>query len=133
MHLNLDAKANAKENPKSVSQDIAILDNNLSMFAASIEATAQDGGGGILGDKKIRIINLGPVINHDKVDYAPTISADGKTLYYVSNKEGSIVNENGNLSHDFWVAKKDNRLDTVFQKLPESHFIPLMLINVRNA
>lgn len=116
LHLNLDAKANAKENPKSVSQDIAILDNNLSMFAASIEATAQDGGGGILGDKKIRIINLGPVINHDKVDYAPTISADGKTLYYVSNKEGSIVNENGNLSHDFWVAKKDNRLDTVFQK-----------------
>lgn len=113
LHIN----SYSKEKPKSAVQDIAVLDNKLSMYAASIEATAQDGGGGgILGDKKIRIINLGPVINHDKVDYAPTISADGKTLYYVSNKPGSVVDGDDKPTHDFWVAKKDNRLDTVFQK-----------------
>lgn len=99
------------------SENIAALDNTLSMYAATLGANAQDGGGGsILSDKKIRIINLGPVINHEKVDYAPTISADGKTLYYVSNKPGSILGGDGKPSHDFWVAKKANRLDTIFEK-----------------
>lgn len=64
--------------------------------------------------KRIKIINLGPIINHPGLDYAPTISADGKTLYYVSDKKGSMLKKNGDPSHDFWVAKKQNNLDTVF-------------------
>ncbi|MER3330185.1 MAG: hypothetical protein RIF34_11445, partial [Candidatus Kapaibacterium sp.] len=81
------------------------------------EATAQDDSeGGILANKEIRIINLGPIINHSGVDYAPTISADGKTLFYVSNKPGSIKTDDDDLSHDFWVAKKADRLDTVFNQ-----------------
>ena len=67
-------------------------------------------------DKKIRIINLGPIINWKGLDYAPTISADGRTLYYVSNRPGSILDESGDPSHDFWAAKKLDRLDTVFFK-----------------
>jgi len=50
------------------------------------------------------------------LDYAPTISADGRTLYYVSNRPGSILDESGDPSHDFWAAKKLDRLDTVFFK-----------------
>lgn len=112
----LSTNVYSKDNSK-ISLTNTLQVQNLSMYSATLEATAQNGGGGgILGDKKIRIINLGPVINHSGVDYAPTVSADGKTLFYVSNKPGSISKENGDASHDFWVAKKDNRLDTVFQK-----------------
>jgi len=68
----------------------------------------------IFEGKKIKIINLKSVINHEKVDYAPTISADGKTLYYVSDRPGSVLNDDDELTHDFWVAKKENRLDTIF-------------------
>src|SRR3989339_864422 len=66
--------------------------------------------------KKIRIINLGPIVNWKGLDYAPTISADGRTLYYVSNRPGSILDESDDPSHDFWGAKKLDRLDTVFFK-----------------
>lgn len=89
---------------------------SLYMYGAVIETTAQENSeGGILANKQIRIINLGPVINHPGVDYAPTISADGKTLFYVSNRPGSIKTADDELSHDFWVAKKKNRLDTLFE------------------
>lgn len=68
----------------------------------------------VFNPKRVRIINLGPIVNYSGVDYAPTISADGKTLYYVSNRKGSKLTVNGDPSHDFWAAKKDNRLDSVF-------------------
>lgn len=72
---------------------------------------------GILGDKKrIRIINLGPIVNYKGLDYAPTISADGKTLYYVSDRTGSKLKTDGDPSHDFWAAKKNDRMDTIFFK-----------------
>lgn len=73
--------------------------------------------GGLLSQEmrdKIRIINLGPIVNFEGVDYAPTISADGKTLYYVSNRPGSKLTEQNNYSHDFWSASKADRLDTIF-------------------
>lgn len=98
--------------------DLAAGDNQFYLMGAVLETatpttTQQDEG--ILGDKsKIRIINLGPVVNWEGLDYAPTISADGKTLYYVSNRSGSKLTENDDPSHDFWAAKKNNRLDTVF-------------------
>jgi outer membrane protein OmpA-like peptidoglycan-associated protein len=87
----------------------------LYMYGATIEAVAQDDSDeGILSNKQIKIINLGPIINDPGVDYAPTISADGKTLFYVSDKQGSIKNEDDDFSHDFWVAKKADRMDTIF-------------------
>ncbi len=66
--------------------------------------------------KKIRIINLGPIVNSPYLEYAPAISVDGKTLYFVSNRPGSIPNPDGEPSHDFWAATKENRYDTVFHK-----------------
>ena len=35
------------------------------------------------------IINLGSAINSDQIEYAPSISADGNTMIYQSNKEGN--------------------------------------------
>ena len=79
----------------------------------------QDSRGNIFDDvSKIRIINLGPAINHDDLDYGPTISADGKTLYFVSNRKGSRITRDGDFSHDFWSAKKANSLDTFFITTP---------------
>lgn len=69
-----------------------------------------------IDNKRIRIINLGPIINHGGYDYAPTVSADGRTLFYVSTMPGSKLTDNDDLSHDFWAAKKNDRLDTVFFK-----------------
>lgn len=90
----------------------------LYLYGITIENTAladDETLGDILQDPhKIRILNLGKVINHKGLDYGPTISADGKTLYYVSNRQGSRVTKDGNFSHDFWSAKKEHNLDTVF-------------------
>jgi len=96
----------------------AAADSELYLFGITIGTSAtgdDDSRGDILQDpKKIRILNLGKVINHKGLDYGPTISADGKTLYYVSNRRGSRVTKDGDFSHDFWSAKKTNNLDTVF-------------------
>lgn len=73
---------------------------------------------GILDNAHIRIINLGPQINYEGLDYAPTISVDGRTLYFVSDREGSKLDEDGFPSHDFWAAEKKEIEDTVFTKLP---------------
>lgn len=90
----------------------------LYLIGATIESVPnqeEDSRGDILEDpKRIRILNLGKVINHKGLDYGPTISADGKTLYYVSNRPGSRVTRDGDFSHDFWSAKKAANLDTVF-------------------
>ncbi len=90
----------------------------LELYGAVIESPAQpqdDSRGDILQDpKRIRILNLGKIINHSGLDYGPTISADGKTLYYVSNRKGSRITRDGDFSHDFWAAKKNHNLDTVF-------------------
>lgn len=60
------------------------------------------------GMNRFKIRNLGTVINTSNLEYAPTITADGKTLYYVSNRPGGVG------GHDFWVTSKKDRLDTVF-------------------
>lgn len=85
------------------------------MYLLAAELSAQDTEkGGILGKaNRIRIINLGPIVNAEGVDYAPTVSADGKTLFFVSERPGSRL-QNGIPSHDFWAAKKNDRLDTIF-------------------
>ncbi|MCS6808431.1 MAG: OmpA family protein [Candidatus Kapabacteria bacterium] len=62
----------------------------------------------------VRIINPGEPLNHKGLDYAPAISPDGKTLYYVSNRPGSKRNPSGGFSHDFWSITKPDRLSTVF-------------------
>lgn len=85
-------------------------------YAAVLQPDGDDGQGLFTKEnlKKIRIINLGPVVNWKGYDYAPTVSADGRTLYFVSNRPGSKLNKNGDPSHDFWATKKLDNLDTNF-------------------
>jgi outer membrane protein OmpA-like peptidoglycan-associated protein len=90
--------------------DNDLADARYYMMAATIQDKDE---GGILGKNSIKIINLGPTINHEGYDYAPTISADGRTLFYVSEREGSVEDDDGP-THDFWYAKKANYKDTVF-------------------
>lgn len=84
------------------------------LLSAEIVSQKDEKKGGILGKAgRIRIINLGPIVNSPGVDYAPTVSADGRTLFFVSDRPGSREKD-GKPSHDFWAAKKNDRLDTVF-------------------
>ncbi|MEJ5244881.1 MAG: OmpA family protein [Bacteroidota bacterium] len=97
---------NTKEN------DETALSNQMHLIAMKIEPS--EGQSNIIASRRIRIINLGPVVNWQGLDYAPTISADGRTLYFVSNRPGSKLTPDGKPSHDFWAAKKLERLDSVF-------------------
>ena len=114
------ASANAQQDDlssvdsKMFSPMSQILLYNSIMLSASEMPAGQDDDEGILSNRNIKIINLGPIVNFDGLDYAPTISADGRTLFFVSNRPGSRLNEYDEYSHDFWAAKKENRLDTVF-------------------
>lgn len=90
---------------------------NTEKFLYGIQLEAPDGspsGLGIAGNSRIKIINLGPVVNTEYEDYAPTVTADGKIIYFVSNRMGSKKLPNGKLSTDFWAIKKSNSTDTVY-------------------
>ncbi len=71
---------------------------------------AQPGGGGTPEEnlQRFKIRNLGPMVNTTNIEYAPTITADGRTLYFVSDRPGGIG------GHDFWYTTKAGRLDTIF-------------------
>ncbi len=105
---------NLKAQQQADVNDLCFANSPSTLFLLSASIVAQEEDKGILGKaNRIRIINLGPVVNYSGVDYAPTVSADGKTLFYVSDRPGSKTLD-GKPSHDFWAAKKNDRLDTVF-------------------
>lgn len=98
---------------------VSVASDDLVIYGVSINAPTsqqdEDTRGDILEDPtRIRIINLGKVVNHAGLDYGPTVSADGKTLYFVSNRKGSRLTRDNDYSHDFWATKKLANLDTVF-------------------
>src|SRR5688572_32594445 len=49
-------------------------------------------------------INIGPPINTEYDDNVPVLSKDEKTLYFTSNRPGSI-----NDSEDIWVSQRRNK------------------------
>jgi outer membrane protein OmpA-like peptidoglycan-associated protein len=55
-----------------------------------------------------RIRNIGTIVNTPNLEYAPTVTADGRTLYFVSDRPGGVG------GHDFWYTTKRERLDTDF-------------------
>lgn len=52
-------------------------------------------------DEKVKVENLGSTINSSKNDFLPRILADGKTLYYLSDKIGGMGGE------DIWYSTLD--------------------------
>ncbi len=110
----LHTKSNTLRSKQFASSVISAVIPEKVLYALTIMVPPPQEGG-LLGEGKIRIINLGPIINHPGVDYAPTVSADGKTLYYVSERPGGkVIRNSKKVSHDFWAAKKNHNLDTVF-------------------
>src|ERR1043166_3794500 len=56
---------------------------------------------------KLVVRNLGPRINGKTNDFSPTITADGKTMFFVSDsRSGGIGQE------DFWTTESPNSTDT---------------------
>jgi Tol biopolymer transport system component len=52
------------------------------------------------------------------MDYSPTISMDGRTLYFISNRKGTKWNvETNEFSHDIFVARKNHLLDLNFTSI----------------
>lgn len=58
--------------------------------------------------QEFKIRNLGFIVNTGDLEYAPTVSIDGRTLYFVSDRPGGVG------GHDFMYTTKADRLDTVF-------------------
>ncbi len=57
---------------------------------------------------KLVVKNLGPVVNSSSEDFGPTITADGRTMYFVSRRSG------GKGQDDFWVTHSPENDDTTW-------------------
>jgi len=73
----------------------------------------------ILNDH-LKIINLGSNVNSYGIDYAPTVSLDGKTVYFVSDRDGSKKRpmrqgdpDTKMIPYEFIVVKSKNSVDTL--------------------
>ena len=72
-------------------------------FSATLMTDAQSRGGtGFSGWSAP--VNIGPPINTEFNDNVPVLSKDEKTLYFTSNRPGSV-----NGSEDLWVSKRQNK------------------------
>ncbi len=104
----------ASENSNALKMDENLMGAGLHLMGLVLETAALQESSNIISSGRIRIINLGPIVNYSGLDYAPTVSADGRTLYFVSDRPGSKPTKDGAPSHDFWATRKNDRLDTVF-------------------
>lgn len=57
---------------------------------------------------KLVVKNLGPIVNSGSEDFGPTITADGRTMYFVSRRSG------GKGQDDFWVTHSPENDDTTW-------------------
>jgi Tol biopolymer transport system component len=91
--------------------------NFLNLYSYTIEVGSSDSLSAFLrlDMSKLRVTNLGSPVNSSGLDYAPTVSEDGRTLYFVSDRPGSMINKTGNRSHDFWMTKKTKGNKASFQ------------------
>ncbi|HEY3876670.1 MAG TPA: hypothetical protein VGM92_14430, partial [Candidatus Kapabacteria bacterium] len=60
------------------------------------------------GFAKLVVKNLGPIINSSYDDFAPTITADGSTMFFVSDRKGGLG------LHDFWGTESPGSVDTIW-------------------
>jgi len=66
-------------------------------------------------------IHKGTVVQLDSIstkyiEYAPNISSDGRRLYYISNRPGSLRTANKDLSHDVWFCNVMDLEQSKFDK-----------------
>ncbi|MDR0927868.1 MAG: OmpA family protein [Ignavibacteria bacterium] len=112
------------KNAQSTTNDMLVAQVNTDRLVYGQVQEQSDGGSGstrkakegigAAASRRLKIINLGSAINSSSKDYAPTVTADGKLIYFVSDRAGSKELPNGNNSTDFWAFKKQNPKDTIF-------------------
>lgn len=61
--------------------------------------------------RKLIVRNLGRIVNSDAQDLAPTITADGSTMYFVTRRPNT---SEGYGSHDFWVSTSADLSDSTW-------------------
>jgi len=70
------------------------------------------------GFRKLIVKNLGPNFNTSKYDFAPTVTADGRTMFFVSRREGSLKG-----GDDFWKSTSPENDDTTWQNIVNESLI----------
>ncbi|HZV13341.1 MAG TPA: flagellar motor protein MotB, partial [Candidatus Kapabacteria bacterium] len=70
----------------------------LSLYAATVFADPSPDSLTLFKDKDIVVKNLGENVNSPDDDYGPTITANGKTLYFTSTRKGGMG------GHDYWYS-----------------------------
>lgn len=79
--------------------------NNFDLFSTRFELI--DNGGETREYKWSELINLGPQINtEDGWESQPSLSGDGKTLFYTVFRADCIKDANGNPTHDIFYSKR---------------------------
>lgn len=94
--------------PWSLRFATAVIATLIAFVASSRTLQAQPENPTDTNLRQFKIRNIGFVVNTGDLEYAPTITADGRTLYFVSNRPGGVG------GHDFWITTKTERLDTIF-------------------
>lgn len=70
------------------------------------------------GFKKLIVKNLGPNFNTSSPDFAPTVTADGRTMFFVSRRDGSMKGV-----EDFWKSTSPENDDTTWQNIANEALI----------
>ncbi|MCL2039484.1 MAG: OmpA family protein [Bacteroidetes bacterium] len=120
MNISLLAEEKLQETESSGNDLLITQVNQKHLYGTVLEHQSGSGtrtplkGIGAAGNPRLKIINLGSSINSRELDYAPSVTADGKRFIFVSNRRGSKELPNGKLSTDFWAFTKKNAADTVY-------------------
>ena len=67
-----------------------------------------DPDSGNSGFAKLVVKNLGPIVNSSNDDFAPTVTADGRTMFFVSDRPGGLGYQ------DFWETTSPENNDTTW-------------------
>lgn len=80
--------------------------NNIDLFFTKYEMSTDDAGNKIYNWGELQ--TLGPNINTEKgFEGQPSLSGDGKTLYFVGVRPECMKDESGNFSHDIFISKRE--------------------------
>ena len=97
---------------KNINISIITILFNIMTFNAYSQNNILENDTLIINFKDVKIYNLSNINSKDD-EISPIILKDGLTLYFASNRSGSISNYDG-FTYDFWNCSKSNNYDTIF-------------------
>ena len=102
-------------NPRLDKGDFILVSHSISEPVKTPDENKENPLYNAIESKSISVVPFS-FLNNEYLNFAPVVSGDGKTIYFVSNRPGSMLKQNGEPSTDIWAVKKSNRLDTVFSE-----------------